>query len=315
MGTLCAPFGKSRQAWYQGQKAGEQADFTGGILVGEIQKVRKKLPGIGVEKLHHLLAKNGTYLRWSVKMGRDKLGELMAEHGLLVKKKRYRARTTNSFHSFRKYPNLFKNMVITDKNQVWVSDITYVMVGIGFSYLSLVTDAYSRKIVGWHLSKDLTAQGCLRAMEMAIAGSKKPLVGLLHHSDRGVQYCCHEYMWLLKKNQIKVSMTENGDPYENALAERMNRTIKEEMLQNRAFVKHQDAEQAIAKAIADYNEERPHASLDFKTPKAVHCAGQMELKKRWKKRVFVSKQTTTTKPNAATGGTLARKSRTKMQNF
>lgn len=313
---MCAPFDKSRQAWYKGRKAEEAEDFVGRILVGEIQRVRKKLPGVGVEKLHHLLAEKGVYARWSVKMGRDKLGELMAANGLLAKKKSGRARTTNSLHSYRKYPNLLKNMEITGKNQAWVSDITYVAVGGGFSYLSLVTDAHSRKIVGWHLGRDLRAQGCLRALGMAVADCKKPPGGLIHHSDRGVQYCCHDYVRLLKKHGIGLSMTVNGDPYENALAERVNRTIKEEMLQGRAFFTHRDAEQAVAEAIAAYNEERPHASLDFKTPKSVHNSGAANLKKRWSKRRFVSKQTTTTTiPSAAENGNLAGISTRQSQYF
>lgn len=155
-------------------------------MLDEVHRIRRKLPGIGVEKLHFLFEKEGFYKRWGLKMGRDKLGSLLAQHGLLAKKKWARARTTNSMHHFHKYPNLAKDVAVRRPEQVWVSDNTYLPVGSGFSYLSMVTDAHSRKIVGWALSRDLTAQGCLDALQMALDGCKKPPIGLLHHSDRGV---------------------------------------------------------------------------------------------------------------------------------
>ena len=279
----------------------EERDFEEGILLHEIGQIRAKLPGIGTEKLHFELEEQGIYRRWGLKMGRDKLADLLARHGMLVVKKRSRVRTTNSMHDYRKYPNLAKDLVLTRPNQLWVCDITYVAVGSGYSYLSLITDAYSRKIVGWALWCSLSAKGCEAALEMAIASSKKSLAGLLHHSDRGTQYCCNRYVKRLKSLRIGLSMTLNGDPYENALAERMNRTIKEEMLQNRGFLKHDAAEQAIRNAIEAYNELRPHASLDFKTPQFVHRTGASDLKKRWKKRPL--KMTPpTTNPNPAGGG-------------
>jgi len=244
------------------------------------------------------------YARWGIKMGRDKLGELLRRHGMLVGRRHNRTRTTNSLHAYRRHPNLAKDAVADAPNRIWVSDITYVPVGTGFSYLSMVTDACSRKIVGWHLSEDLSAKGCLRALEMAIAGccGGKPPQGLIHHSDRGVQYCCHAYTKLLKAHKARISMTQDGDPYENALAERMNRTIKEEMLQDRNQLRHRQAELAVAAAIGAYNAERPHASLDFRTPDEVHRGRLGGLRMRWKKRETNFKKTTTTKPDAASGG-------------
>lgn len=283
----------------------EATDFEAGVLLDEVRRIRTKLPGIGVEKLHFLFEKKGFYKRWGLKMGRDKLGSLLAQHGQLAKKKRARARTTNSLHRFHKYPNLAKEVTVRRPEQVWAADITYLPVGSGFSYLSMVTDAHSRKIVGWALSRNLSAQGCLDALKMAIDGCKKPPIGLLHHSDRGVQYCCGRYVKLLNANKIGISMTINGDPYENALAERMNRTIKEEMLQNRGFVNHLAAVPAVRNAIEAYNNLRPHASLDFGTPQSAHRAGEAELKKRWQKRVFKSVKTkteTTTNTNPAASG-------------
>lgn len=190
------------------------------------------------------------YARWGIKMGRDKLGGLLRWQGLLVGKRRNRTRTTNSLHAYRRHPNLAKDAVADAPDRIWVSDITYVPVGTGFSYLSMVTDACSRKIVGWHLSENLSAKGCLRALEMAISGcgGGKPPQGLIHHADRGVQYCCHAYTKLLKACKARISMIQDGDPYENALAERMNRTIKEEMLQDRNQLRHRQAELAVAAA-------------------------------------------------------------------
>jgi putative transposase len=293
MEALCEPFGVSRQAWYKAMSTSELTDFKSGVLLDEIRRIRAKLPGIGVEKLHFLLQKDRFYQKWNLKIGRDKLRNLLAEHGLLALKKRTRVRTTNSLHPFRKYPNLVQNVALEKPNQVWVTDITYVPVGAGFGYLSLVTDAFSRKIVGWAFSKNLAVQGSLDALEMAINSQSQSLRNLLHHSDRGIQYCSEKYIKMLKNNKIGISMTQNGDPYENALAERMNRTIKDEMLQNRGFVNHQTAENALFHAIQNYNEARPHASLDYQTPQIIHRkTTPVELKKRWRKRSFIRLKTT-----------------------
>lgn len=173
MGVLCGLFGKSRQAFYKGEKLQEQEDFREEILLGELRKLRQTLPSAGVEKLHFLLQESGIYEQWGIKMGRDKLGDLLVRSGLGLKRRRNRKRTTNSLHSYRKYPNLLKKVAISSANQAWVSDITYVPVLMDFCYLSLITDAHSRKIVGWYLSKNLTAEGSLKALEMAIRKAKK----------------------------------------------------------------------------------------------------------------------------------------------
>ena len=298
----------SRQAWYQAMAQAEEDDLGEGILLDEVLRIRARLPGCGAEKLHFLLQKEGVYEHWGIKCGRDRLAALLARHGLLAVKRRARARTTNSMHSYRKHPNLAKDVAVSATNQVWVADITYLPVGGSFGYLSMVTDAHSRKVVGWALSRDLTVKGPLGALEMAIAGAKGPLGRLLHHSDRGVQYCCGAYVKLLKKHKIGISMTLNGDPNENALAERMNRTIKGEMLQDRGFTNHPAAEMGLRTAIGEYNGYRPHASLDFLTPRHVHASNGPAPRKRWKKRTFHGsgregkKETTTTNTNAAKGG-------------
>ena len=161
-------------------------------------------------------------------MGRDKLYDLLREHHLLRSTRRKRAKTTNSQHPFYKYVNLVKELPIIRPNQVWVSDITYIRTGRDFSYLSLITDAYSNKIVGWALDTTLQTKGPLAALQMAVKTLPKGKESLIHHSDRGIQYCCKEYIQLLCSNEIHVSMTQQGDPGENAVAERINKTIKEE---------------------------------------------------------------------------------------
>lgn len=231
-------------------------------------------------------------------MGRDKLADFMRENGLFIRKKAHRVYTTNSFHRFHKYPNKTLGLVLNQRNQLWVTDITYVRLKSvkeekgEFAYLSLITDAYSRKIVGWCLWQTLSTQGCLNALNQALKPLKKgDTEGLIHHSDRGIQYCSDAYTTLLsqyKYGSIEISMTENGDPYENALAERMNRTIKEEMLNNRIFDSFEQANEAISGAIKEYNEVRPHQSINFLTPEKAH---QMtgDIPKRWKKYPFKPK--------------------------
>lgn len=252
------------------------------MLLAEVRRLRVDLPSVGAEILHHQL----THFRQqhSIKMGRDKFAKLLRDNALLIRRKTRRARTTWSNHAFRKYPNLAKGKKVVAPNRLWVSDITYVPLQYGFAYLSLVTDAYSRKIVGWKLHHSLQMDGPLAALKIALKAHK---VGkdLIHHSDRGVQYCCHEYTGRLRKAQIAISMTEQGDPYENALAERVNRTIKEEMLLNRRFAHYEAALEAVGIAIENYNRIRPHRSCNYYTPQQAHLM-QGELTKKWRVRKY-----------------------------
>ena len=278
--TLCRLFGKSRQAWYEAQKRTEQEDFQGAILLSEVRRLRIDLPSVGVDVLHYQLRAFRHQHR--IKIGRDKLANLLRDSGLLIRRKTRRVRTTWSHHRFFKYPNLIIGQKVLAPNRLWVSDITSVLVGYRFAYLSLITDAYSRKIVGWAVEDSLQATGPVRALKMALKDNKKRLSkGIIHHSDRGVQYCCHEYIRLLTAHEIAISMTEQGDPYENALAERVNRTSKEEMLQNRGFINFTTAQEAIKCAIENYNRLRPHGSCDYHTPEQAHQM-QGELAKRWR---------------------------------
>jgi transposase InsO family protein len=202
-------------------------------------------------------------------MGRDKLYALLRAENLLIKTSKRRAITTYSNHPFYKYPNLVKDFTPAKPNELWVSDITYVLIPGRFAYLSMITDAYSKKIVGWFLQENLHSKGPLEALKMALGHSTRNLDHLIHHSDRGTQYCSNEYIKLLKKHEIAISMTRDGDPGENAIAERVNGTIKNEFY-CRGFLSFRLAQEGIAKAIHAYNQLRPHASCDYLTPAQAH---------------------------------------------
>lgn len=262
MESVCVIFDRSRSAWYKARDAQEQQAMEELVIVAEVERIRQRLPRAGARKLHYRLQ---SFLeKHRIKLGRDKLIELLRRHNLLIIKQKSK-RTTHSYHRFRKYKNIVKEVVPTRPNEIWVSDITYISVSGTYCYLSLITDLYSRKVVGWSLRKDLTAEGPLTALSMAIKqrGKKQPLI---HHSDRGIQYCCDKYVKKLKGNKIKISMTENSDPYENAVAERLHRTLKEEFLQYYTYFTHEEAKIAVGRAIKIYNEERPHLSLNYLTP-------------------------------------------------
>lgn len=213
-------------------------------------------------------------------IGRDAMFTLLAERGLLITKRKRRGFiTTLSKHRFKKYPNIIRDFLPIAPNQLWVSDITYIHLAGGFAYLSLITDAYSRKIVGFFLSRDLSATGPLNALRMALTGNPDR-TGLIHHSDRGVQYCCDAYVKLLQDKKIKISMTQNGDPLENAIAERVNGILKQEFLEE-VFPDYEKAQKSIAIACSTYNHLRPHGSIDHLKPAEAHQKSG-ELKKRWK---------------------------------
>jgi transposase InsO family protein len=221
-------------------------------------------------------------------IGRDAMFDLLSERGLLVRKRRRSGCvTTFSKHRFKKYPNIIRDFIPIAPNQLWVSDITYIHLPNGFAYLSLITDAYSRKIVGFYLSKDLSAKGPLNALKMAIK-TNNVITGLIHHSDRGVQYCCDAYVKLLTDQKIKISMTENGDPLENAIAERVNGILKQELLQEE-FPDFITASNEVAVACSTYNHIRPHGSIDDLKPAEAH---QMKgnINKRWKNYYQINKK-------------------------
>lgn len=205
-----------------------------------------------------------------IKIGRDKFYTLMREQSLLIQRKRRFHVTTNSNHRFWKYPNLIKGNVYNKSEQVWVSDLTYIKTEQGFLYLALVTDLYSKKIMGFHLADNTKVENTTKALRMALAARQYPNRSLIHHSDRGFQYCSHEYTQLLTDNKIKISMTQNSDPYENAVAERVNGILKGEFEIGEGFVNQAQAQREIKNAINVYNSKRPHISCDYSTPNYAH---------------------------------------------
>ena len=213
-------------------------------------------------------------------MGRDKLNTLLRNHGLLITRKKRGARTTNSNHVFRRYPDLAKNLEVNRSEQLWVSDITYICISYDFNYLSLITDAYSKKIMGYCLHPYLTNEGTISALNMAIKNRSGDL-SLMHHSDLGVQYCSFDYVRLLNKERISISMTQNGEAYENPIAERINGILKTEFNLSRIFKSRSEALLAVKMAIEAYNNVRPHMSCGYLTPTEAH--GSIEpLVKHWK---------------------------------
>lgn len=262
--ALCHIFGYSRQAYYKQSKKDTQRQCKEQVILETVHSIRTRQPRVGTRKLQRMLAPMG------VQVGRDFLFDLLARQGLLISRKRIRPHTTMGWHHYHKHPNLIKDLKITAPNQVFVSDITFLP-GLSrrFYYLALITDAFSRKIVGYDLSESLTTQASLRALNKAL----KPLKGdinLIHHSDRGLQYCAHAYVNRLNGKRVKISMTEQDHVYENALAERVNGILKQEFLLDRPHASLALAKKQVDEAIYTYNNERLHMSIDWRTPQQVH---------------------------------------------
>ncbi|MCC6253123.1 MAG: IS3 family transposase [Bacteroidia bacterium] len=276
--TLCSLLGYSRQAFYKFVKHAEKEALQHDLILQEVLRIRKTLKRLGTRKL--LFKMEGFMSEHHIEIGRDAMFDLLATHKLLIRKRKRKVPiTTFSDHWMRKYPNLIVDFIPTAPNQLWVSDITYITLKYDFSYLSLITDAYSRKIVGFYLSHTLSADGCIKALQMALKNN--PQLGrLIHHSDRGSQYCCADYVSILDKHFVKISMTQSGDPLENAIAERVNGILKDELLE-KVYLNYEQARQAIAAAISIYNYQRPHSSIDMLTPIEAHLK-EGELKRRWK---------------------------------
>lgn len=232
-----------------------------------VDNERKILSRLGGRKLHHQIRAN--LQAQEIKFGRDKLFALLRKHGMLILPRRRYVQTTMSKHWLRKYPNLIKGLVARRPDEVWVSDITYLKTDEGNCYLNMVTDAYSRKIMGYAIADNMEAAQMKQAFQMAV-GNRENKHPLIHHSDRGLQYCSAEYISIADQHQIRVSMTENGDPYENALAERMNRTLKEEFGLGVTLKSKLHAKLLTEEAIGLYNNRRPHLSLKMKTPQSVY---------------------------------------------
>lgn len=283
LSQACRLFGYSRQAYYQQKERALEAQGLACKVVALAQQIRMRMPRLGTRKLYHLLQHQLACL----KVGRDKLFAILRHHGLLVRPRRSYHKTTDSRHWMKKHRNLVEGLRIERPEQVWVSDITYIPTREGHSYLSLVTDAYSKKIMGYHLAEDLRAEGPVEALKMAIR-SRKYGFELIHHSDRGLQYCSQEYQQLLEVAQIKPSMTEKYDPYQNAVAERVNGILKDEFALERGFAHHLEAVKVIAESVGIYNRERPHLSCHYLTPEQMHRQQQLKVK-QWKKKTSNTK--------------------------
>lgn len=264
---LCGLAGYSRQAYYQERRARQKRSVDEDAIVSLVKDLRKLHRRMGTRKLLFLL--QPTLEELGISMGRDRLFALLRRRGLLVKRRRRGARTTDSRHGWYTWPNLVRNVVPTMINQVWLSDITYLRTEAGFVYLSLIMDAYSRKIVGYHLSAGLEATGCIKALRRALTGLA-PGARPIHHSDRGLQYSCKEYVGILQARGCLISMTELNHCYENATAERLNGILKQEYGLDETFRSKAQAEQAVVQAVLLYNGSRPHLSLGYRTPDSVH---------------------------------------------
>lgn len=281
LADLCSWFGVTRQAYYQSKHSVHRNLIEQEILINKIGDIRNKHKRLGGRKLFFKLEE---FIKdHSIKMGRDAFFDLLREHNLLIKqRKRYHV-TTNSKHWMKKYPNLIKDLEPLGPNHIWVSDITYWKIKGGHCYISFITDAYSRKIVGYHVANTMEAIESVTALKMAIKSLKKDGTNLIHHSDRGSQYCSSAYVKTLKKSGIKISMTENGDPLENAIAERINGIIKGEYLFDFEIKSLSNAKDILKSVVKLYNEDRPHSSISNATPNQVHDNSRdKEIKRLWK---------------------------------
>ena len=269
----------TRQAYYQHYWQKEETSFEQELVIKEVLRIRKTHKKMGCRKL--LVKLEAFMFDHQIKMGRDALFGLLAANQLLIRRRNRRVSTTYSSHWLRKYPNLIREFVADGINQLWVSDITYWRFKDKFLYISFITDVFSHKIVGYYLSESLEAESSIHALQMALDQLKQPIEGLIHHSDRGIQYCCKEYVKLLQDNSIAISMTENGDPLENALAERINGIIKGEYLDCYEVNSIQEANELLIQVVNLYNQERPHMSIGNKTPEEVHQTNQ-KTDRLWK---------------------------------
>lgn len=279
---LCRLFGKTRQAFYDHAQRDESALFEEVLIVGLVKSYRMVLPKVGAVKLLHMLKDD--LAAHKITIGRDSFFSLLRANGLLIKRKRCYARTTDSNHPYRKWPDLAQSFKLTSTEQLWVSDITYLQTDTGFIYLSLITDAWSHKIVGHHLSQNLKTSGCVTALNKAISTLRSPHK-LIHHSDRGIQYCSEPYVSLLQHNNIGISMTQTGSPYDNAVAERVNGILKNELVLDKIFRSYSDAVGAVHQAIDTYNRIRPHMTCGNLTPQKAHHAS-VPFKKLWKNKTY-----------------------------
>lgn len=263
---ICTFFDLKRDAYYKYKRRLGHWTSVVSKVVDLVKIERESQPRVGTRKL--LKSLRQTFKEKNIKVGRDCLFEILRDYNMLIHRKKASCKTTNSFHHFHKYNNLIKDVQVTAPNQVWVSDITYIRTVKGFCYLALITDMFSRKIIGYDVSDSLELAGCLRALKIALRHIRNP-AGLIHHSDRGIQYCSNLYVSELKKLNVKISMTEDNHCYENAIAERVNGILKDEFYLDQCFFSTRQAYLATKNAVNIYNSKRLHLSLKYKTPDMV----------------------------------------------
>lgn len=264
---LCKQANMSRQNFYKSRKVRKRKRVDELLIKRLVDAERAIQPRLGGLKLHSML--RDKLAAEDVSLGRDRFLKVLKKQSLLLEPLPKAPRTTNSAHNLPVFTNLVKDMDLTGPNQVWISDITYIRTREDFVYLSLITDKYSRKIVGYHLGRTLETQDTLKALKMALAKLPEDAYPI-HHSDRGSQYCSHEYVDQLKKRGLQVSMTEIDHCAENAQAERVNGILKQEYFLNYEFQTVDQAIKAIDEAVCLYNTRRPHRSLGLRTPEQVH---------------------------------------------
>lgn len=282
---MCELFGRSRQAYYKHDgRGGMERLAKESFIVDYVKSVRARDPGIGGRKLWHMYRLS---FPEGARVGRDSFLSVIADNGLKLRDKPRRPRTTDSRHALPLYPNLVRDFVPDGPCRLWVSDITYISYWPdsrthAFCYLSMVMDAYTEEIVGWSVGPTLDTRYPLEALRMALRRIPPGHVeGLVHHSDRGCQYASREYTSLLKSRGIGISMTEGGDPKENSQAERINGTMKNELLYGMRFVSVEQVRRAIASAVRFYNHERPHMSIGMMTP-AEAARHKGEMVRKWR---------------------------------
>jgi putative transposase len=271
LGTLCRVHDISRQAYYQYWERQEHEILCEDLVLALIRPIRYRMPMVGVRKLHAMLSEPLGRINGGI--GRDMLFSILRKHDMLIRRRRRYTRTTNSIHRFRMYKNLIKGIAIDRPNQAWAADITYLRLTDGFCYLALLTDMYSRKIVGYDVSDSLELSGAIRALRCALQDTRgfRKEGWTIHHSDRAIQYCSPRYTDVFIENNLQASMTEENHVFENSLAERVNGILKGEFFLDREFKTVEDAFRASREAIETYNGYRPHLSLNMLTPSQVYC--------------------------------------------
>lgn len=284
----CRLLGYSKQAWHKGRqnsrrKAGARRRQAGAVLA-KVDEIRKEMPRLGVRKLKHLLDAE------QIPIGRDRLFDLLRDHDLLVEKRKKRFRTTDSTNWLRQFDNLVEDRAPTKPEETWVADITYFQTEEeGAVYGHFVTDAYSKKVMGHEVAADMKAETCKKALLMGLS-KRRYKHGLIHHSDRGMQYCSKTYTEAVEKNSGRVSTTQIGSPYENAVAERLNGILKEEFRLDAKLKNLQEVQQKVDRAVEIYNHKRPHLSCHLLTPEQMHQQQSLPCKTYRKKNKPTTKE-------------------------